>query len=72
MLDGPVVEFAFLARQDFLCTRFVVGSAYFVGLVARYLFRPVRYSLSFGRPCLVPGFVASFLPCRVEHSGTLE
>ncbi|KAF3599364.1 hypothetical protein F2Q69_00035226 [Brassica cretica] len=42
MLDGPVVEFAFLARQVFLCTRFVVGSAYFVGLVARYLFRPGR------------------------------
>nr|VDC97082.1 unnamed protein product [Brassica oleracea] len=73
-LDDPVVEFAFLAPQVFPCTRFVIGSAYIVDLVARYLFRPVRCNLSFGRPCPAAGVVASFLPCSVwiERLGTLE
>ena len=65
-LGDPVVEFTFLAPQVFPYIRFGIGSNYFVDLVARYLFRPVRCNLSFVGACPAAGVVVSFLPCSAQ------
>ena len=80
-LGYPVVDFVFSAPQVFLHICFVIGSDYFIDLVARYLFRTARYNLSFAEACSAAVVIVSFLLApgssardlwSAEGSGTLR
>ncbi|KAF2599087.1 hypothetical protein F2Q68_00009482 [Brassica cretica] len=72
--NGSTVGFVFLVLPVFLliCSR--IGSECFVGVEARYRFRPIHCSLSFCGSCPAAGVVVSFLSCsvRIGCLGSLE
>ncbi|KAF2605964.1 hypothetical protein F2Q68_00042972 [Brassica cretica] len=72
--NGLTAGSVFLVPPAFPLIHSGIGSEYFVDVAAQCLFRPIRYSLSFGGSCPAAAVGVSFLTCsiQIERLGSLE